>query len=355
MNEQQTILVVDDSTHNRQILNVLLTSEGYEVWLADGGQSALDIVEQKLPDLMLVDIMMPGMDGYELCRKLKADSRTSAVPVIFVSALTETQNKVDGFKAGGVDYITKPFQFEEVLVRIATHLQLCRLQHQLEEQNIQIEKQRKKTESLLLNVLPIQVGNELMATGEYQPRSFAEATVCFVDIVAFTATAASLEPEYIISELNDIFTGFDRIAWENSCERIKTIGDAYFFVGGVPEENPEHASNVVRAAQQMIVFLRDRNAGAEQQWRVRVGVDSGKVVGGIVGSKKYLFDIFGDTVNTAARMEKMSQPMRLNISEATHALVQDQGFTFLKRGEQEVKGKGESVMYFVEDDADGES
>lgn len=353
MTEQQTILIVDDSKQNRQILDILLTSEGYQVWLADGGQSALDIIEQGLPDLMLVDIMMPGMDGYELCRKLKADSRTRAIPVIFVSALSDTQNKLNGFEVGGVDYITKPFQFEEVLVRIATHLKLCLLQHQLEEQNEQLEKERRKTESLLLNVLPIQVARELMATGEYQPRSFAQATVCFVDIVAFTEAATTLEPEYIISELNDIFTGFDRIACENNCERIKTIGDAYLFACGLPEENPEHAFNVVQATQEIIAFLHERNTKSKQEWLVRIGVDSGKVVGGIVGSEKYLYDIFGDTVNIAARMEKMSMPMRVNISEATHALLQDR-FSVYKRKCREVKGKGKSCMFFVGDDPDGE-
>ena len=353
MTEQQTILVVDDSTQNCQILNVLLTSEGYQVLLADGGQSALDVIEQGLPDLMLVDIMMPGMDGYELCRRLKADSRTSVIPVIFVSALSETKDKLVGFKVGGVDYITKPFQFEEILARIATHLKLCRLQHQLEEQNKQLEEEQRKIESLLLNVLPVQVARELMVTGEYQPRSFAEATVCFVDIVAFTEAAATLEPEYIISELNDIFTGFDRIACENNCERIKTIGDAYLFACGVPEENSEHAYNVVQSAQEIIAFLHERNAKSKQEWLVRIGVDSGKVVGGIVGSEKYLYDIFGDTVNIAARMEKMSTPMRVNISEATHALLQDR-FSVYKRKCREVKGKGKFCMFFVGDDAAGE-
>ena len=347
--EQEIILVVDDSSPNRDILSLLLTGHGYRVWEAKGGHSALAVIEQQgIPDLMIVDIMMPGMNGYELCRKFKADEQTSAVPVIFITALSETRDKLEGFKAGGIDYITKPFQLDEVLVRIATHLKLCRLQHQLEEQNIQLEEERRKTESLLHNVLPVQVGRELMETGTYQPRSFDQATVCFIDIVNFTAAAATLEPEIIISELNDIFTGFDRIAGANSCERIKTIGDAYLFVCGLPEENPEHACNVVQATLQMIDFLEKRNAQSARQWQVRIGVNSGRLVGGIVGSEKYLYDIFGDTVNIAARMEKLSLPMQINISDATCELLHDR-FVLRKRERTEVKGKGEVTMYFVGD------
>ncbi len=346
--EKEIILIVEDSSVNRKLLSNLLTRHGYQVWSTENGQAALETLKQGLPDLIALDIMMPVMDGYELCRLLKKDKRTRDIPVIFISSLNETENKLTGFRAGGVDYITKPFHHEEVLARFSTHLKLSRLQHQLAEQNRQLKQEQQKTESLLLNVLPVQVARELIATGNYQPRTFDQVTVCFTDIIAFTSTASSLTPEFIIGELNDIFTGFDQIAEENDCERIKTMGDAYLFTCGVPEENKAHAFNVVKTAKAIINFLEQRNKSSKQQWQIRVGMHSGQVVSGIVGSKKYLFDIFGDTVNIAARMEELSLPMQINISEATHILLKDR-FTFTRRSGIEVKGKGKLSMYLVED------
>jgi class 3 adenylate cyclase len=349
MTEKETILIVEDCPMNRKLLKQLLTHHGYQVRDVDSGQAALQAVQQELPDLMAVDVMMPEMDGYSLCRELKKDKKTMSIPVIFISALDEIGDKLAGFEAGGVDYITKPFQSAEVLARITTHMELCRLRWQLEERNRLLNEEKKKTESLLRNLLPMKVAEELMETGRYRPRSFEQVTVCFIDIVAFTATSARLEPELIINELDDIFTEFDRIANEYRCERIKIIGDAYLFACGVPEERQDHAWLAIQAARQMVACLDKRNLAARQPWLVRVGLDSGKVVGGIVGSQKYLYDIFGDTVNLAARMEELSLPMRVNISAATHALVEDR-FTFTRRSDITVKGKGRLSMYFVEDE-----
>ena len=348
MTEKEIILIVEDSPVNLRLLSNLLTREGYQVWATENAQAALDTLAQGLPDLIVLDIMMPDMDGYTLCRRLKNDARTKDIPVIFISSLNETENKLTGFKAGGVDYITKPFHHEEVLARFSTHLKISRLQNQLAEQNKQLKKEQQKTESLLLNVLPIQVARELIDTGTCLPRSFDQVTVCFADIIAFTATTSVLSPEFVIGELNDIFTKFDHIAEKNRCERIKTMGDAYLFACGVPVKNKQHAFNVVQTALEMVHFLKERNKSSKQQWQIRVGMHSGKVVSGIVGSKKYLYDIFGDTVNIAARMEELSLPMQINISEATHTLLQDH-FTFTRRSGIEVKGKGKLAMYLVGD------
>ncbi|MBU1418005.1 MAG: response regulator [Proteobacteria bacterium] len=347
LTEKEIILIVEDSLVNRTLLSNLLTRHGYQVWSTDSAQAALETLEHELPDLIALDIMMPGMDGYELCRILKKDRRTRDIPVIFISSLDKTENKLTGFRAGGVDYITKPFYHEEVLARFSTHLKLSRLQHQLSEQNKQLTQEKQKTESLLFNVFPVNVARELMETGTCLPRSFDQVTVCFADIISFTATASSLAPEFIIGELNDIFTEFDQIAEEYDCERIKTMGDAYLFACGVPVENRQHAFNVVQTAKGMINFLEKRNNSTGQQWKIRIGIHSGKIVSGIVGSKKFLYDIFGDTVNIAARMEELSLPMRINISEATYMLLQDR-FTFIKRSDIEVKGKGILSMYLVE-------
>ncbi len=214
----------------------------------------------------------------------------------------------------------------------------------IEERNRVIQAEQERSEKLLLNVLPARVAEELKTKGTSEPQSFEDVTVLFSDLVGFTKISASIAPKELIEELNAIFTRFDEIMEAHGCERIKTIGDAYLAVCGMPEPNAEHAQTMVTAAVEMLRTMR-RNAA---EWPIRIGIHSGPLVGGIVGVKKYIYDVFGDTINTASRMETMSDPMRINVSEATWRLVKD-AFSFVERGLVEVKGKGTMRMYFVDD------
>jgi class 3 adenylate cyclase len=218
---------------------------------------------------------------------------------------------------------------------------------ELEKANEIITLEKEKSDELLLNILPARVAHDLKETGKTLPESFENVTVYFSDIVGFTTASSTLEPNFLIEELNDIFTAFDNIIEKNDCERIKTIGDAYLCVCGMPEENKYHAKNVVQSATEIIAYLNQRNEKTEVQWRIRIGIHTGKVVGGVVGIKKYIYDVFGDSINTASRMESNSEPMRINISETTKELVKDK-FQLIERGPISVKGKGEMKMYFVD-------
>jgi CheY-like chemotaxis protein len=344
MEDHQTILIVEDSPVNRKILSELLKKQGYNILNADSGEEALDLVGKVLPDLIILDILLPGMNGYTTCRQLKEEEETRDIPVIFISSLDATEDKIGGFEVGGVDYITKPFRPAEVMARICTHLRIRHLQRSLADKNKQLEEEKQKSEALLRNVLPRRVACELLTTGTCMPQLFAEATVCFADIVNFTAASSLLSPEIIIRELNEIFTGFDLISIKYNCERMKTIGDAYLFACGIPEADPRHAENIACSALEMIEFLHNRNKTADHNWQIRVGVHSGPVVGGVVGTEKYLYDIFGDTVNIAARMEELGSPMRVNVSSASHALLKNK-FLFTQSKEVEMKGKGKQMMY----------
>ncbi len=344
MNDQQTILIVEDSEVNQKILGELLQKQGYTVLNAASGEEALRLVTTVLPDLIILDILLPGMNGYATCIQLKDKPATRDIPVIFISSLNSTEDKIGGFEAGGVDYITKPFHPAEVIARICTHLRIRHLQRKLAQQNMLLQEEKQKSEDLLQNVLPRRIARELLATGHCAPQLFKEATVCFADIVAFTAASSHLAPETIISELNEIFTGFDAITTRYNCERMKTIGDAYLFVCGVPKPDPRHAENIVRSALEMIEFLDKRNQQARHDWQIRVGIHSGPVVGGVVGTEKYLYDIFGDTVNIAKRMEELSPPMHVNVSHKTHTILGGR-FPFARGKEIEVKGKGRQIMY----------
>ncbi len=329
--ERQTVLVVDDATENIDVI-VGLLKDSCRVKAAVNGMKALKIVERKPPDLILLDIMMPEMDGHEVIKRLKSNPATKDIPVIFLTGKTEVADETKGFELGAVDYISKPFNPAVVKARVKTHLELV--------------KQRQQSERLLANILPQKVIADLKATGTSKPELFDEVTVLFSDFVGFTDFSTNIAPEILINELSDIFTAFDEIIYRNHSERIKTIGDAYMAVCGMPSRNPEHAKNIVQAATEMINYLEQRNRQSELQWRCRIGIHSGALVGGIVGVKKYLYDVFGDTVNTASRVETASEAMRISVSQATYQLVAED-FQFIPRGAIELKGKGPVELFFV--------
>ena len=231
-------------------------------------------------------------------------------------------------------------QLKEAFEKIEMQKEILGMQSEL------ILREKNKSEKLLLNTLPVKVVNELKELGRSDPHHFDNVTVFFSDIVGFTEKSNSMEPKILISELNDMFTGFDEIVMKNSCERIKTIGDAYLCVCGMPMADPDHAYNIVKSAVEMIDFMKKRNEGSVHKWNIRVGINSGSVIGGIVGVNKYIYDVFGDAVNTASRMESNSFPMKINVSESTYDLVKDR-FEFTDRGEVEVKGKGNLRMFLL--------
>ena len=212
--------------------------------------------------------------------------------------------------------------------------------------NIIIQSERDKSDRLLLNILPLEVAKQLKEKGKTIPQSFDNVTVMLTDLVNFTQIASELHPETVIEELNDLFTNFDSFIEENNCERIKTIGDAYLAVCGMPEQNENHAINILKAAQCMIKYLKKRNEIHDIKWDIRIGIHTGSVVGGVVGVKKYIYDIFGDTINTTSRIENSSQPMQISISEMTYQLVKDD-FGFEMVQSVEIKGKGTINIYRV--------
>lgn len=213
-----------------------------------------------------------------------------------------------------------------------------------------VARERKKSEKLLLNILPKKVAEALKRFGKAPPERFEAVTVYFSDVVNFTTASSTMEPEFLIGELNEVFTLFDDIMQRHGCERIKTIGDAYLGVCGMPVPYEDHAQRMLRAALEIRRALIHRNTTHATQWQIRIGIHTGKVVGGIVGVKKYIYDVFGDTINTASRMESNSEPMRLNLSEAAFQAVQHlEDLNFEKRAPLEVKGKGVMHMYFADE------
>ncbi|MBK9249823.1 MAG: tetratricopeptide repeat protein [Ignavibacteria bacterium] len=211
-----------------------------------------------------------------------------------------------------------------------------------------IKKGKEQSDALLLNILPHEVAEELKIKGTASAKHFDNVTVLFTDFKAFTTVSQQLSPQELVDELHACFKGFDEICTKYSIEKIKTIGDAYLAVCGLPLPDEKHAENVVKAALEIREFManRSKELGAKT-FEIRIGINSGSVVAGIVGVKKFAYDIWGDTVNTAARMEQNSEAGKINISESTYAIVKDR-FSCEYRGEIDAKNKGKLKMYFVE-------
>ncbi|MCR9290305.1 MAG: tetratricopeptide repeat protein [Bacteroidetes bacterium] len=210
-------------------------------------------------------------------------------------------------------------------------------------QRNKISKEKQKSDELLLNILPAKVEEELKKTGSSKAKQFNNVSVIFTDFVNFTGISEQLNPQELVSEIHENFMAFDTIIEKHGLEKIKTIGDAYLAVCGLPHEHPDHAQRVVKAALDIRNYIAERKG----KFQIRIGVNSGSVVAGIVGIKKYAYDIWGDTVNTAHRLESSGEPDKINISHSIYELIKDD-FRFEYRSKIKVKGKGEIDMYFVE-------
>lgn len=215
-----------------------------------------------------------------------------------------------------------------------------------------LEKEKDRVERLLLNIMPKAVVDELKEFGTATPARFDEVSILMLDFVGFTEMTISQDPSSIISELNDIFSAFDRISEMFGCERVKTIGDAYMAVSGLPEATPEHAANIARVALRFRRYLERRNRAHSQQWYARFGINSGPVIGSLVGVQKYVYDIFGPGVNLAARMEGQSEPMVISLNETTRDLLKDD-FVFSSIGKTEIKGFGTQALYSLDGELAG--
>ena len=220
------------------------------------------------------------------------------------------------------------------------------LEKQVNERTSELQIEKQKSDDLLLNILPEEIAEELKQNGKTTAKHHAEVSVLFTDFVGFTTTSERIGVEDTLKELNSCFTEFDRIMGEYNLEKIKTIGDAYLAVSGLPIANPFHAKNAVDAALEILNYIEKRKSENPNALGIRIGIHSGAVIAGIVGVKKFAYDIWGDTVNTAARMEQNGEKGKLNVSGSTYDLIH-QKYDCEHRGKIETKGKGALDMYFV--------
>jgi class 3 adenylate cyclase len=335
---QQRILIVDDSPENIDILGNALAD--YKRSVALNGEKALQrALSDNPPDLILLDVMMPGMDGYEVCRRLKAEPRTREIPVIFVTAKGEVEDETHGFALGAVDYITKPISLPIVQARVRTHLLLKLAREKLEQE-------QQLSERLLLNILPAPIASRLKQGEKAIADNYTEVTVMFADLVNFTTISAKMAPASLISMLNKIFSMFDQLAEARGLEKIKTIGDEYMVVGGLPQPRSDHVEAVADMALEMQRKIAIQTDEAGQPLALRIGIATGPVVAGVIGDAKFSYDVWGNTVNIASRMETQGVNGRIQVTEAVYARLRDK-YQFEARGVIQVKSKGDMNTYFL--------
>src|SRR5512134_820097 len=231
------ILLIDDTPTTIEAIAATLRQEDYKVSVATSGEQGLDVLARFRPDLILLDVMMPGMDGFETCARIKAAPEWAEIPVVFLTARGDPDDIVRGFEAGAVDYVSKPFNAHELLARVKTHLTLDQLYR---------ENQR-----LLLNVLPAPIAEKLKKQTGIIADRYDDVSVLFGDLVGFTPLSATLSPTNLLELLNRVFSGFDMLASRRGLEKIKTIGDAYMVAGGLPEPRAGHLALMAELALEM--------------------------------------------------------------------------------------------------------
>jgi class 3 adenylate cyclase/ActR/RegA family two-component response regulator len=342
------VLVVDDNPANRDVLARRLMREGHHVMTATNGPAALELALAQEFDLVLLDLIMPEMSGFEVLRRLKAAEHTRHVPVIVISALDELDSAVRCIEAGAEDYLPKPFNPILLRARIGACLEKKWLRDREKQFIADLEREKRRSETLLLSILPQSIVNRMRDGEIVIADHIAEVTILFCDLVGFTAFSQTLPAERTIKFLGRIFSTFDRLASEHGVEKIKTIGDSYMAASGIPESQSDNAMRVAALSLRMMDALKTITESTGLAMQARIGIHTGPVVAGVIGTHKFVYDVWGDTVNTASRMESHSLPGRIQVSATTRHLLQGR-FTFEPRGSLEIKGKGIMETFFLVD------
>ena len=323
------ILVVDDTPANIQALAAILKEKGYQISVATNGKQALDVLARVQPDLILLDVMMPEMDGFETCRQLKAAEQWRQIPVIFLTAKTDTADIVKGFELGAVDYVAKPFNAHELLARVNTHLTMDELRRSLAGKNVELARAhelvrrafgRYVSEEVAASILQSPEGLEL--GGEER-----EVTILMSDLRGFTALAARLTPHEVIEFLNLYLEAMvDVISrYEGTIDEI--IGDAILVIFGAPLACDDHAAKAVACGLAMQLAMTDVNqrltAKGAAELEMGIGIHTGRVIVGNIGSlRRTKYAAVGSNVNLAGRIESFTTGGQLLISENTREKIQ---------------------------------
>ncbi len=353
--KQAAILLVEDNAQLRHVIVQILETLGYaNVTEAADGQVALDLLAQREFDLIVLDIEMPRVDGYQVLATLKRDPSRRHLPVIVASGLDRLDAVVRCIELGAEDFLPKPVNSVLLGARVGASLERKRLRDlerlrllELQQEKLLLQAEQEKSDRLLLNILPQSIAERLKRGEHTIAERHADVTVMFADLVDFSTLANHTDAQELVALLNDLFSRFDRLAGRYGLEKIKTIGDCYLLVGGLPAPSARHAADVAEMGLAMLDALADLNRERGLQLHMRIGLHSGPVVAGVIGSRKFTYDLWGVTVNLAARVQASGLPDRVNVSAGTYELLKPD-FRLTERGTVECKGVGQVRTYLLD-------
>ena len=369
------ILCVDDEENNLNSFRAALRRD-YNVFTALSGEEGMEILVKNDIHVVVTDQRMPHMTGVQFLQHIPGDQDNIR---IILTGFTDMESIIEAINTGKVyRYIKKPWDKDELKITIDNAVETVilrrsnkkliyelqvnneQLEVKVQQRTREIEKQKEiieaakaQSDSLLLNILPDEIAEELKKFGKSYARKHSQVSVLFSDIKGFSSIAETLTPVKLVMQLDEVFGAFDNIIAKYGMEKIKTIGDAYMCACGLPLSDEENAVKAVRAGMDMQRFINEFGLGNKIQnlpvFEVRIGVYTGPLVAGVVGLRKFAYDIWGDTVNLASRMEQHSEAGKVNISGETYRLIKEQ-FRCTYRGRIETKNKSQVDMYFVDEE-----
>jgi len=348
------VLVVDDSRTLRLLLIRELNAIGIvKITEAVNGQDAMDKIHAEQFDLMLIDMEMPELDGLEVLKLVKADALLRYLPVIVISGAEQFDKTVECIQVGAEDYLPKPFNSVLLRARVFSSLEKKRLRDIDQGRIVELQREKEllnleqmKTDKLMMNILPKPIADRLKRGESNIAGNYPEVTVLFSDLVGFTKMSSQKSAGDLVKLLNDLFSRFDRRAESLGLEKIKTIGDAYMAVGGLPIPRSDHADICAEMALGMFDDLMEFNKQYDAELAMRIGLNTGPVVAGVIGFTKFSYDLWGNTVNTASRMESTSISGRIQMSTSTRDHLSP-SFLIEERELMECKGLGLIMTYFL--------
>ncbi|MES1214851.1 MAG: adenylate/guanylate cyclase domain-containing protein [Bacteroidota bacterium] len=372
-NNKYNVLYVDDEVNNLNSFRAALR-RNYNVFTSLSGEEGIEILSKNDIHVVVTDQRMPNMTGVQFLQHIPGDQDNIR---IILTGFSDIESIIEAINTGKVyRYITKPWDKDELKITIDNAIETVMLRRnnrqlifelqennahleekvklrtiEIEQQKMLVESAKAKSDSLLLNILPDEIAEELKMFGRSYTRRHQQVSVLFADIKDFTVIAEKISAEKLVTQLDEVFRAFDNIVEKYNIEKIKTIGDAYMCACGLPQTDGENAVKSIKAALDMQEFMKGFALSSKIQnlpaFEMRIGIHTGPVIAGVVGNRKFVYDIWGDTVNLAAQMEQRGEACKINISGATHALVKDY-FECTYRGKIQVKNKAEIDMYFVE-------
>ncbi|MCB1740759.1 MAG: adenylate/guanylate cyclase domain-containing response regulator, partial [Gammaproteobacteria bacterium] len=335
-----TVLVIDDDPDSREILMRYLQRKGHRALTARNGEDGLAMLRALAFDAILLDLDLPHLNGYGVLQQLKSDPVFAAIPVVIVSGFNERETVAHCLEQGADDFIAKPFDPVLLLSRLRASIEKKRLLDREHESHERLRREEERSRSLLLNILPAAVARRLDYGQTMIADHFQDVSVLFCDLAGFSRYSSSVAPTELVKQLNLLFEAFDELAVTHGVEKIKTVGDAYLAVAGLPEPCSDHALRACRLGLDMIRAAAAVRATGNLPLGVRVGVHSGPVTAGVIGKLKFAYDIWGDTVNVASRMESTGVIGTVQITQATRDKLGEQLLCEPRETAIEIKGKG---------------